>query len=147
MKTSAPLSKVQFGLYVECVAHQGDACYNLPYLYVLDGTLDEERLRKAIDPAILAESNHALRIFSLSFIPFCYIYVVMIVYKLYAHHRMALFISFALSLTVIPVLWLVSKFVPSLLWYSYLIAYIIEIAAILVLHHVMHAKFELSTKV
>ena len=23
MKTSAPLSKVQFGLYVECVAHQG----------------------------------------------------------------------------------------------------------------------------
>ena len=27
------------------------------------------------------------------------------------------------------------------------IAYIIEIVAILVLHHVMHAKFELSTKV
>ena len=68
----------------------------------------------------------------------------MIVYKLYAHHRMALFISFALSLTVIPVLWLVSKFAPGLLWYSYLIAYIIEIAAILVLHHVMHAKFELA---
>jgi putative flippase GtrA len=68
----------------------------------------------------------------------------MIVYKLYAHHRMALFISFALSLTVIPVLWLVSKFAPSLLWYSYLIAYIIEVVAILVLHHVMHAKFELT---
>ena len=40
MKTSAPLSKVQYGLYVECVAHLGEACYNLPYLYVLDGTLD-----------------------------------------------------------------------------------------------------------
>ena len=102
------------------------------------------RLFGANDPTILAESNHALRIFSLSFIPFCYIYVIMIVYKLYAHHRMALFISFALSLTVIPVLWLVSKFAPSLLWYSYLIAYLIEIAAILVLHHVMHARFELK---
>jgi Na+-driven multidrug efflux pump len=103
------------------------------------------RLFGANDPAILAESNHALRIFSLSFIPFCYIYAIMIVYKLYAHHRMALFISFALSLTVIPVLWLVSKFAPTLLWYSYLIAYIIEIVAILVLHHAMHAKFELHT--
>ncbi len=29
----------------------------------------------------------------------------MIVYKLYGHHRMALVISFALSLTVIPVMW------------------------------------------
>ena len=104
------------------------------------------RLFGANDPAILAESNHALRIFSLSFIPFCYIYAIMIVYKLYAHHRMALFISFALSLTVIPVLWLVSKFAPTLLWYSYLIAYIIEIVAILVLHHAMHAKFELPTR-
>ena len=98
----------------------------------------------ANEPEQIAETDHALRVFSLSFIPFCYIYVIMIVYKLYAHHRMALFISFALSLTVIPVLWLVSKFAPGLLWYSYLIAYIIEIAAILVLHHVMHAKFELK---
>jgi len=103
------------------------------------------RLFGADEPSLLAESNHALRIFSLSFIPFCYIYAVMIVYKLYAHHRMALFISFALSLTVIPVLWLVSNFAPGLLWYSYLIAYTIEIVAILLLHHVMHAKFELPT--
>jgi putative MATE family efflux protein len=103
------------------------------------------RLFGANDSTILAESNHALRIFSLSFIPFCYIYAIMIVYKLYAHHRMALFISFALSLTVIPVLWLVSMFAPNLLWYSYLVAYIIEIVAIVVLHHVMHAKFELPS--
>jgi hypothetical protein len=33
---------------------------------------------------------------------------------------MALFISFALSLTVIPVLWLMSKTAPGYLWYSYL---------------------------
>ena len=85
-------------------------------------------------------------IFSLSFIPFCYIYAIMIVYKLYAHHRMALFISFALSLTVIPVLWLVSKFAPGLLWYSYLIAYIIEIVAILVtdkLYHIGYKSIEI----
>ena len=54
MKTIAPLTKVQYGLYVECVAHQGEACYNLPYLYVLDGSLDEEKLRHAIEVAVKA---------------------------------------------------------------------------------------------
>lgn len=103
------------------------------------------RLFGASNPDILAESNHALRIFSLSFIPFCYIYAIMIVYKLYAHHRMALFISFALSLTVIPVLWLVSHFAPELLWYSYLIAYAIEALFIVVIHRMSHLKFELKT--
>ena len=52
MKTTAPLSKVQYGLYVECVAHQGEVCYNLPYLYVLHGTLEEEKLKKAIETAV-----------------------------------------------------------------------------------------------
>ena len=78
--------------------------------------------------------NHALRVFALSFIPFCYIYVIMIVYKLYNCHKMALFISFALSLTVIPVLWLMAKFAPNYLWYSYLIAYLIEGLAIYIIH-------------
>ena len=62
MKTIAPLSKVQYGLYVECVAHQGEACYNLPYLYVLDGTLDEEQLRKAIETAVAAHPTLFTRI-------------------------------------------------------------------------------------
>ena len=62
------------------------------------------RLFGCDEPEMIAQSNQALRVFALSFIPFCYIYVLMIVYKLYSHHRMALFISFALSLTVIPVL-------------------------------------------
>ena len=62
MKISAPLSKVQYGLYVECVAHQGEACYNLPYLYVLDGTLDEERLRKAIETTVAAHPTLFTRI-------------------------------------------------------------------------------------
>lgn len=92
---------------------------------------------------VLAESNRALRIFALSFIPFCYIYAVMIVYKLYSHHRMALFISFALSLTVIPVLWIVAHTVPSLLWYSYLIAYLIEGLVIYALHRATHVTFSL----
>ena len=62
MKTSAPLSKVQYGLYVECVAHQGEACYNLPYLYVLDGSLDEERLRQAIETIVAAHPTLFTRI-------------------------------------------------------------------------------------
>ena len=90
----------------------------------------------------IAETDHALRVFSLSFIPFCYIYVVMIVYKLYKCHKMALFISFALSLTVIPVMWLMARLMPDYLWYSYLIAYVIEILAIVVLHRMGHLRFE-----
>ena len=90
----------------------------------------------------IAETDHALRVFSLSFIPFCYIYVVMIVYKLYKCHKMALFISFALSLTVIPVMWLIARLMPDYLWYSYLIAYVIEILAIVMLHKMGHLRFE-----
>ena len=62
MKTFAPLSKVQYGLYVECVAHQGEACYNLPYLYVLDGTLDGEKLCRAIEDAVAAHPTLFTRI-------------------------------------------------------------------------------------
>lgn len=95
---------------------------------------------------LIAESCQALRIFAISLIPFCYIYTIMIVYKLYAYDRIALFISFALSLTVIPVLWIISKMDTSLLWYSYLIAYVIEMFAIYLLHKLTHVKFELRVK-
>ncbi|MBR5052396.1 MAG: hypothetical protein IKW91_04150 [Bacteroidaceae bacterium] len=103
------------------------------------------KLFGATDAAFVDEGNRALRIFALSFMPFCYIYVLMIVYKLYHHHRMALFISFALSLTVIPVLWIVAKTAPQMLWYSYLIAYLIEAALIFMLHCATHVRFSLST--
>lgn len=100
------------------------------------------RLFGANEPDLITEAEHALRIFALSFIPFCYIYVLMIVYKLYSHHQMALFISFALSLTVIPVLWVMARFAPDLLWYSYLIAYLIEAVAIVLLHRITHASIK-----
>ena len=102
------------------------------------------KLFGATDATFVCEGNHALRIFALSFMPFCYIYVLMIVYKLYHHHRMALFISFALSLTVIPVLWIVAKTVPQMLWYSYLIAYLIEALLIFIFHRATNVKFQLE---
>ena len=98
----------------------------------------------ATDEAMIAETSRALRIFSLSFVPFCYIYVRMIVYKLYGQHRMALFISLALSLTVIPVLWVVSQWAPHYLWYSYLWAYILEALAIGLIHYFCHIKLKLQ---
>ena len=103
------------------------------------------RLFGCDDPAVITEANHALRVFALSFIPFCYIYVLMIVYKLYGHHRMALFISFALSLTVIPVLWAMSQWAPKAIWYSYLVAYVIEAIVIYILHKSAHIQFKLKT--
>ena len=93
---------------------------------------------------MIIESCNALRIFAVCLIPFCYIYTIMIVYKLYNYHHMALFISFALSLTVIPVLWLFSIYMKEWIWYGFLIAYIIEMVAIFVLHKMMHVKFELN---
>ena len=102
------------------------------------------RLFGCDEPEMLVQSNQALRVFALSFIPFCYIYVLMIVYKLYSHHHMALFISFALSLTVIPVLWLMARMLPDYLWHSYLIAYVIEAIAIYIMHKSLHLRFELK---
>ena len=62
MITSAPLTKVQYGLYVECVGHIGEPCYNLPYLYMLDGSLDGERLCRAIEAAVNAHPTLFTRI-------------------------------------------------------------------------------------
>lgn len=104
------------------------------------------RLFGAHDEAVITECNHALRVFALSFIPFCYIYVLMIVYKLYSQHRMALFISLALSLTVIPVLWIMARYIPQWIWYSYLVAYIIEALMIAFAHRLGGVKLELKSK-
>ena len=61
MKT-APLSKIQYGIYAECIAHQGEICYNLPYLFVLDGSLDEEKLKNAIETVVAAHPTLFTRI-------------------------------------------------------------------------------------
>ncbi len=58
----APLSKVQNGLYVECVAHQGEPCYNIPYLYTFDGSLNAERLCRAVESAVAVHPTLFTRI-------------------------------------------------------------------------------------
>ena len=62
MKTTAPLSKTQYGIYVECVQHLGEYCYNITYLYTLDGSLDEERLKAAIESVVVAHPTLFTRI-------------------------------------------------------------------------------------
>ena len=83
---------------------------------------------------IIEECNYALRIFAISFVPFCYIYFIMIIFKLLSFNRMSLFISLILSLTVIPVISLMAHYAAEYIWYSYLIAYIIEIIAIVAVY-------------
>ena len=51
------------------------------YVWCLPETI--ARLFGATDAALISDCNYALRIFAISFIPFCYIYTFMIVYKLY----------------------------------------------------------------
>jgi len=96
--------------------------------------------------ATINETVSALRAFALSLALWCYIDTLMVVYKLYNYHKMSLLISFMLSLMVIPVLWIVAHFFPSLLWYSYLIAYLIELLIIAIIHKAAHLKFELPAK-
>ena len=62
MKTVAPLSKTQYGLYVECMNHEGEARYNLSYCYTFDGSLDGVRLAKAIETAVKAHPTLFTRI-------------------------------------------------------------------------------------
>ena len=62
MTTKAPLSKSQYGIYAECVSHTGEPCYNIPYLYIIDGTLDGERLRRAVETMVQAHPTLFTRI-------------------------------------------------------------------------------------
>ena len=62
MKKTAPLSKTQYGIYVECVQHLGEYCYNITYLYTLDGSLDEEKLKAAIESVVAAHPTLFTRI-------------------------------------------------------------------------------------
>ena len=99
----------------------------------------------ADNEATITETASALRAFALSLALWCYIDTIMVVYKLYNYHKMSLFISFMISLMVIPVLWLVAHYAPSLLWYSYLIAYAIDVLLIIIVHRIGRLKFELKT--
>ena len=62
MKTTAPLSQSQYGIYAECVQQAGKACYNIPYLYTLDGSLDGQLLCQAIVTAFKAHPTLFTRI-------------------------------------------------------------------------------------
>ncbi|MBO4282933.1 MAG: hypothetical protein J5873_07070, partial [Bacteroidales bacterium] len=62
MKNTAPLSKSQYGIYAECVGHDNEIYYNLPFLFVLDGSLDADRLCRAIETMIKAHPAFFTRI-------------------------------------------------------------------------------------
>ena len=62
MKKHAPLSKAQYGIYVECASRIGEICYNLPYVYALNKSLDEERLRTAVIDTVEAHPTLFTRI-------------------------------------------------------------------------------------
>ena len=48
------LSQSQMGIYLECMEKEGELCYNLPYLYAFDLSLDATRLCRAVETAIKA---------------------------------------------------------------------------------------------
>ena len=59
---TTPLSKTQYGIYVECVKHSGEICYNLPFLYTFDRDLDAEKFCKAVEAAVKAHPTLFTRI-------------------------------------------------------------------------------------
>ena len=62
MKKTYPLTPTQYGLYVECMAHPEQICYNIPYIYTLHGSLDQERLLNAVLTAVAAHPTLFTRI-------------------------------------------------------------------------------------
>ncbi len=62
MITTAPLSKSQYGIYAECIGHEGEIYYNLPYLRTLDSSIDAERLAQAAATAVKAHPTLLSRI-------------------------------------------------------------------------------------
>ena len=56
------LSKIQYGIYAECIAHSGEVYYNIPHLYTLDKSLDTDRLCKAVETAVKAHPTLFTRI-------------------------------------------------------------------------------------
>ena len=62
MKQVAPLTSSQYGIYAECVGHQGEVFYNLPYVHTLDGSLDGQRLCEAIQATVAAHPSLFTRI-------------------------------------------------------------------------------------
>ena len=62
MKQSAPLSKSQLGVYAECVQHENEVFYNLPFIYVFDGSIDADRLCRAIEATVQAHPVFFTRI-------------------------------------------------------------------------------------
>lgn len=81
---------------------------------------------------IMAECCHATRIYALAFLFFCGIYLMMVNYKLLKQQALSTFLSFALSLSVIPVMWLIARFMPTAIWWSNLIAYVIVFIILLI---------------
>jgi len=62
MTTTAPLSRSQYGIYAECISHANEPCYNIPYLYTIDGSIDGERLCHAIEATVKAHPTLFTRI-------------------------------------------------------------------------------------
>jgi Na+-driven multidrug efflux pump len=81
---------------------------------------------------LLAECCYATRIYAMAFVFFCVIYLLMVNYKLLSRQALSTFLSFALSLTVIPVMWAIAVGAPSLIWWSNLIAYVIVFAVLFI---------------
>jgi anti-sigma regulatory factor (Ser/Thr protein kinase) len=82
--------------------------------------------------ALLAECSYATRVYAVAFVLFCGIYLLMVNYKLLNLHALSTFLSFALSLSVIPVMGVIAVFFPGAIWWSNLIAYALVAIAVVV---------------
>lgn len=89
---------------------------------------------------LMDECCYGVRIYGFAFWVFCLLYLLMVNYKLLRLSGIANFISFALSLTVIPVMWLNVNYMQELVWWSNLIAYLLVLVAVLIISAVIRRK-------
>ncbi len=51
-----PLSQTQMGIYLECIAHKEEICYNIPHIYTFSKDVDLQRVARAIECVVKAHS-------------------------------------------------------------------------------------------
>ena len=63
LQNDYPLSQTQLGIYVECMARQGEVAYNNGMLFQLNSSIDADRLSKACETVVEAHPYIKTRLF------------------------------------------------------------------------------------
>lgn len=92
------------------------------------------------DPATINDAVSAIRLVTLSFLPFALTYFLIVVYQLSNRTLLAIIISIVQPSLVAIVMFIVNEVAPQLVWWSFLISELLVFIAIYIISIVKHSK-------